>query len=114
MVRRSRRRGILSARCTGKVFVTVADYNDSQTSLYALDVNTGAIIWGPVALPTDYYQGASAAYENGTLFVVPPYTSDFSSGAMDAYDAVTGRHKWSTILPDQYSFSSPPTALNGY
>ncbi len=32
---------------------------------------------------------------------------------MDAFDATTGAHLWTAILPGQYSFSSPPIASNG-
>ena len=97
----------------GKVFVIAGDYFANGVNLYALDAATGTTVWGPVPIARGYYWWAAAAYDNGRIFVVPNSVSGFSSGAMFAYDAASGRQLWSMALPGQYMFNSPPTALNG-
>lgn len=90
----------------GKVFVTVDKSGSSQ--LLALDQKTGAVVWGPIVLSDT----ANAAYDAGSVFVV---SSPFGDPAiMQDYDADTGSLEWSTLLSGQYSFSSGPTALNGF
>lgn len=97
----------------GNVYVLAGDSNAGEVSLYALNGQTGSILWGPVVIPHGTYWWAAAAYDNGVIFVVPDSTPGFSSGAMFAYDATTGSELWTASLPGQYLFSSPPTALNG-
>jgi outer membrane protein assembly factor BamB len=98
----------------GKIFVVAGDSNAGNDSLYALDAATGDTLWGPVLIPNGAYWWAAAAYDNGTIFVVPDTGSPFGeSGAMFAYEAATGSLLWSVALPEQYLYSSPPTALNG-
>jgi outer membrane protein assembly factor BamB len=97
----------------GKVFVIAGDSNSNNDSLYALDAATGNTLWGPVVIPNGAYWWAAAAYDNGTIFVVPDTSDPFGAGAMFAYEAATGSLLWSATLPDQYLYSSPPTALNG-
>ena len=55
----------------GKVFVIAGDYYANGVNLYALDGAAGTTIWGPVAIPRGYYWSATAAYDNGKIFVVP-------------------------------------------
>jgi outer membrane protein assembly factor BamB len=97
----------------GKVFVLAGDSNAGSVNLYALSAANGKTIWGPVPIPEGAYWWAAAAYDNGVVYVVPDSVSGFSSGAMYAYSAKTGKLLWSAILPAQYLFSSPPTAGNG-
>ncbi len=97
----------------GKVFVLAGDPNIGSISLYALDAQTGSMLWGPVLIPNAFYWWAAAAYENGKVFVVPDTSSPFGAGAMLAYDAASGELLWTATLPSQYLYSSPPTALNG-
>ncbi len=89
----------------GRVFVSVADPNFG-TRLYALDENTGQVSWGPTELGGTYWWSASA-FDAGQLFVVN------YSGLLRAFDAQGGTLLWSTQLPGQSSFTSPPTALQG-
>jgi outer membrane protein assembly factor BamB len=96
-----------------KVFVIAGDSNVGTVNLYALGAATGKKIWGPVLIPEGAYWWAAAAYDNGVIYVVPDSTSGFSSGAVFAYSAKTGKQLWSATLPGQYLFSSPPTAGNG-
>lgn len=91
----------------GRVFVTVANNPSAYgTQLYALDATSGQTIWGPIAISGSYFW-SNAAYDNGTLFVLN------YDGLLRAFDASTGTLKWSSQLPGQTAFSSPPTASQG-
>lgn len=91
----------------GKVFVTTRTASSKYgTKLYALNATTGQRAWGPIDIPGTYYW-SNAAYDAGLIFVIN------SDGLLRAFDAKTGRQKWSRQLPGQYSFSAPPTAANG-
>jgi outer membrane protein assembly factor BamB len=92
----------------GRVFVTVADgpHGAYGTSLHAVDEDSGAPLWGPIALPGTYFWSA-LAYDRGRVFTV---TFD---GTLTAHDAATGMTVWSVPLPGQYAFSSAPTAIDG-
>lgn len=92
----------------GKVYVTTSSPGTTGygTSLYALDEATGNIVWGPVTLSGTYYWSGHA-YDHGKIFVVN------YDGLLRSFDATTGAPGWSTQLPGQYAFSSPPTAVNG-
>ena len=81
----------------GRVFV---DASGGLT--YALDLATGSTKWSKSA-------GASlgAAYDKGSLFVVT------GGGLLSALNAKSGATLWAVQLPYQYSFSSPPMAING-
>jgi outer membrane protein assembly factor BamB len=96
-----------------KVFVLAGDSNAGTVNLYALHAATGKKIWGPVLIPEGAYWWAAAAYDKGVVYVVPDSTPGFSSGAMFAYSAKTGKLIWTATLPEQYLYSSPPTAGNG-
>jgi len=94
----------------GRVFVTTAapalsHPNGYGASLYALDVTTGAIVWGPVDLPTTY-NVATLAYDQGRLFVV-----NFD-GLLRAFDAGTGAEIWSRTYPIGF-VNKPPVAVGG-
>jgi outer membrane protein assembly factor BamB len=77
----------------------------SSTSLTALNEATGQQVWS--ANITGTYATANAAYDSGKVFIV-----NFD-GLMQSFDAATGKPGWSVKLPFQYSFTSPPTAVNG-
>ena len=87
------------------MYVLAGDSNVGDVSLYALNGQTGSILWGPVVIPNGSYWWAAAAYDNGVIFVVPDSTPGFSSGAMFAYDAATGSELWTASLPGQYLFT---------
>jgi outer membrane protein assembly factor BamB len=89
----------------GLVFVTTTTKNNYGTTLMALDEDTGMTVWSTPISGTYYF--ATAAYDSGKVFVV-----NFD-GLMKAFDAATGTLLWSVDLPDQYAFTSPPTAANG-
>jgi outer membrane protein assembly factor BamB len=86
----------------GLVFVTTVTANQVE-KLIALDEHTGTTIWSASV----GYTFANAAYDSGKVFVV-----DYD-GVMKAFDAATGTLLWSVSLPNQSSFTSPPTAANG-
>jgi outer membrane protein assembly factor BamB len=92
----------------GRVFVMTAGSGTGGygTQLYALDLATGTAVWGPIAIPGTYYW-AGHTYDNGKIFVV-----NFD-GLLQSFDAASGTAGWSVKLPDQYAFTSPPTAANG-
>jgi outer membrane protein assembly factor BamB len=94
----------------GKVYVTaVTPATPSSiygTDLYALDAQTGSIVWGPVPISGTYFWSGHA-YDHGKIFVV-----NFD-GLLRSFDAATGQAGWSTLLPGQNFFTSPPTAVNG-
>lgn len=93
----------------GRVFVTAAGGSSPTPTLYALDQASGMTVWSQTlpSPPPFSYPWANAAYDNGRVFTVG------SAGVMSAYDAGTGAPLWSTQLPLQYLFSSPPTAVGG-
>jgi outer membrane protein assembly factor BamB len=88
------------------VFVTAGDNNSSGSRLYALDANTGAVKWGPVEVGGGN-PWSGLAYDGGRIFTVNEH------GTMEAFDATSGALKWAVQLPNQYLFSSPPTAAGG-
>ena len=89
----------------GKVFVTTGDFVNG-TQLHALDLVTGNVAWGPVAIANSA-RWSGLAYDHGKVFVIN------YDGILTAFDAVTGIIGWSVQLQGQSVFSSPPTAVNG-
>jgi outer membrane protein assembly factor BamB len=90
----------------GKVYVTVS-MSGGGSELVALDRATGAIVEGPLAIAGS----ANAAYDGGSLFVI---SSTIGTAAqMEAYDGNLNS-LWNTVLAGQYSFTSAPTAADGF
>jgi outer membrane protein assembly factor BamB len=91
----------------GKVFLSIggatAGSDAYGSRLYALDLNTGAVLWGPIALPGVYFSNY-LAYDNGRLFAV-----DFD-GLLKAVNPDTGSILWSREVG---YFCSAPTAYHG-
>ena len=94
----------------GTVFVTVAAGAGSATSgtqLYALNAQTGAILWGPLSLASSR-NWSNATYDGGTVFVLN------SDGTLASFDAATGTAGWSVSLPlHTEAFAAAPTASGG-
>ncbi len=90
----------------GQVFVIAAGVSPGDPALYALDASTGDRDWGPVLLGGSS-GWAGLTYDTGQVFV------ENASGTMEAFSASTGTLNWATQLPDQYSFTAPPTAYGG-
>jgi outer membrane protein assembly factor BamB len=70
--------------------------------VYALDAQSGTVDWSKATT------SLGMAFDAGQLFSLS------SSGYLSAFQPVTGRTVWFEALPFQYSFSSPPTARNGF
>jgi len=91
----------------GKVFVIAAGAAGSKTAeLYALDKQTGSVLWGPVVTSSDSIQWSAHAYDQGKIFVI-----NFD-GVLSSFDAASGQAGWSIQLPGGFT-ESPPTAVNG-
>ena len=89
------------------VFVTTAGTSTGNgTQLLALNELDGSVLWGPVDIPGTY-NWSGLAYDHGKVFVIN------YGGSLQSFDAATGAAGWSTQLPGQSAFSSPPTAVNG-
>jgi outer membrane protein assembly factor BamB len=87
------------------IFVTAGQPPVPGTVLYALDSRTGQTVWSqPVGGTT---ASSSAAYDNGTIFVVT------WEGNLRAFDAALGTPLWQLQLPGQIHFNSALTALGG-
>lgn len=93
----------------GKVYVTTnarGPNSDDGASLYALDLATGNVLWGPVTVASAT-PWSGHAFDLGRVFVMS------SDGELHTFDAETGAPGWSVKLgPDRY-FNAPPTAANG-
>ena len=86
----------------GQVFVVATQ--DSQVGLYALNAETGAIEWGPIAPEGRFFEGLT--YDNGTLFALEDL------GEVRAFNATSGSQLWSVKFRGD-SFSTPPVAARG-
>src|SRR5438132_10996709 len=82
------------------IYVTVANPTTTHPNLYAINYRTGAVAWGPVDLGGSWW--ANASYDNGLVFTVNV------NGQMQAFDGQTGAIQWTTQLPGQSMFTSPP------
>jgi outer membrane protein assembly factor BamB len=92
----------------GRVFV-IADMGymvPVAPAVYALDEQSGDILWGPVYLGGGFGFGA-AAYDDGRVYAIN------GSGTLFALDEVTGDQAWSRRLPEQYAFESAPSTSCG-
>lgn len=87
-----------------RVFVTVSENGNSE--LLALDVSTGATLWGPIA----FAGTANAAYDGGKLFVISG--TGVTSQIISALDPATGNSEWSSNVSGGW-FPAPPVAANG-
>ena len=91
----------------GKVFVTTALPDGSYGNLlYALDRETGATIWGPVAIAGVYF-GSGLTYHDGRVFVL------MHDAVLFAFNASNGAPLWATQLPG-YSYHASPNAYGGF
>jgi outer membrane protein assembly factor BamB len=90
----------------GLVFVPETNTNAGFAKrVYALDAATGAEVWSQPVAGT--YGWLGIAYDGGQIFVVN------YDGLVRSLDGATGEERWSAQMPNQYSFSAPPTADNG-
>jgi len=90
----------------GLVFV-----EGSDNTITALSVATGAQVYKKLVGGGSYgllFDGMGPAYDNGKFFVLN------SSGLLMAFISTTGKPSWSAQMPEQYLFSSAPSASNGF
>jgi outer membrane protein assembly factor BamB len=71
----------------GRVFVTAGQWQGPPCRLYALDLETGRTLWGPVFTGGDGHR-SSAAYEGGRVFVLT------LTGDLTAWAAESGALLW--------------------
>lgn len=89
----------------GRVFVAVANPASRNVIVEALSLATGEVLWGPT--PVGGSTAGWIAYDDGRVFAIN------NEGDLSAIDAVTGTLDWTVDLPYKYSFSSPPTTVDG-
>jgi len=91
----------------GRVFVPVSSKPLAGSRLYALDKETGTIVWGPVKL--DVPSGSShATYAGGRIFVLT------ATGLLCAFDAGPGDELWCVqLIKKVLLYPAPPTAFGG-
>jgi outer membrane protein assembly factor BamB len=90
----------------GMVFVATANPDGSYGNrLYGLNAETGATVWGPVAIPGTYF-GSGQTYDRGRIFHL------MFDGAVRAFNASNGAALWSTQLPG-YWYMGMPNAYGG-
>jgi outer membrane protein assembly factor BamB len=68
--------------------------------LYALDRETGATIWGPIAIAGVYF-GSGLTYLDGRVYVL------MFDGVLSAFNASNGAPLWNTQLPGYWYMASP-------
>jgi outer membrane protein assembly factor BamB len=90
----------------GKVFIATANPDGSYGNmLYALNAQTGATVWGPIAVPGTYF-GSGLTYDDGRIFIL------MFDGALRAFNAANGAPLWTTQLPG-YWYAASPNAYGG-
>jgi outer membrane protein assembly factor BamB len=90
----------------GMVYVTTSNPDQSYGNrLYGLNAKTGAIVWGPIAIPGVYF-GSGLTYDNGRIFVL------MFDGGIRAFNASNGALIWTAQLPG-YWYSGSPNAYAG-
>ena len=80
-------------------------------SLVALKASTGKMLWSQPAPSGGGWVGP--AYDNGMIFSNVVFTNGSSAEGIFAFNLKTGHQVWSSVIPGQYAFSSPPTARKG-
>jgi outer membrane protein assembly factor BamB len=82
------------------VFVSSAG---ASPTVRALDISTGATLWGPITMPGR----VTLAYDADRVFAL-----EFD-GHLIALDAATGSQLWSIQVPGQPHYYAPPVASDG-
>jgi len=98
----------LGIHSTPTIVDGVAYVGGYDGDLYALDVDTGEMVWqlSHVTIGGATAIGASPAYWDGVLYFVAEYL-DPKTGVMWAVDAATGTPLWSDDRPDGMPHPSP-------
>lgn len=91
----------------GRVFVVGREPTNAYGSrLFALDLDTGAVLWGPISLGGVYYW-AGLTWDAGRVFTVN------GDGELQAFDEATGTSQWSVTIPNTFVDSPGPVAFDG-
>jgi len=92
----------------GRVFVTAQGEGNLETKLYALDAESGRLLWQSEAIGGQFEShDVNPAYDRGKVFVA----SD--GGELFAFDAASGVVAWKIQLPEVYAFTTLPLAAGG-
>jgi outer membrane protein assembly factor BamB len=86
--------------------LVIVSANESEPNVRALDVQTGALVWGPIA----FTFAVTLAYDQGLVFALD------RSGNMAAIDASTGEELWIESVPnpdEEVYYDAPPVASGG-
>jgi outer membrane protein assembly factor BamB len=83
--------------------LVIVSADESQPNVRALSLDTGALVWGPIAFGSVVW----LAYDNGALFALD------GNGNLTALDAMTGAHRWSIQIAGEPFYWSPPVAAAG-
>jgi outer membrane protein assembly factor BamB len=87
---------------------------EGEGKLIALDAATGTVLWAKGKPGRGHGEGwVGAAYDNGTIFANPLYTSGRHNIGMFAFDGQSGQQLWAVPIPGEWALSSPPTATGG-
>lgn len=91
----------------GRAFVIARNEGPQwlEMRLYALDVHTGAIAWGPYEFSPSPYPRAGIAADSTSVYLL-------YQGALVALDAATGQQRWLLSLTTSGTFDSPPTVAS--
>jgi polyvinyl alcohol dehydrogenase (cytochrome) len=107
--------GYVSARTA--VVAGVAYFPDSGGNVFAVNANTGAVIWkvnlASFGFPSGTYSGSSPAVDSGLVFVGTQMTP--SGAYLLALNARNGSLKWSTKMDPNPSanLTAAPVVFNG-
>jgi len=80
--------------------------NEPEPNVRALDLQTGALVWGPIA----FTFAVTLTYDRGTVFALD------KSGNLAALDATTGEQVWIESVPNpdnEVDYFAPPVASGG-
>jgi outer membrane protein assembly factor BamB len=77
--------------------------DEAQPNVRALDMSTGTLLWGPIAVGSSVLLAAEGAIV---------FTLD-GAGTLAALDVASGHPLWATQLEGQLDFESPPVAAGG-
>ncbi|MFL5758922.1 MAG: PQQ-binding-like beta-propeller repeat protein [Thermomicrobiales bacterium] len=89
----------------GMVYVSTGQAGAADDTLYALDVDTGRLIW---SFPIHGASSTSPAYDNGVLYVAGGIVED-QRASVYAVDVSTGVERW-RFETDAEMFSTPTVA----
>jgi hypothetical protein len=90
----------------GRVFITAAETTGYGTGLYALDEQTGKVLWGPVALGGTYFW-SGIGWDAGRVFAVN------GDGLLRAFADDTGMPLWQASNASDGFTASDPVAVDG-